>query len=138
VTLHRLGWSGLWLGVRVAGWRLVVPVLKRVLPAERLVRRMAAPPGHMGRAIDQGLLERLVRGLFRGRDDVCFDRSLVLYRYLARAGRSPRLLLGFSSEGDGIIGHAWVEVEGQRLLEPPESIARWTSVVAFDAAGGRV
>ena len=48
----------------------------------------------------------------------CWKRALVLHRFLALKGIESKVNFGLRKEADGkLIGHAWLEHEGQPLLE---------------------
>jgi len=108
-------------------------VLKRTLALERLVRLMWLAPG--GNARDSGRERRTIRivaRLARTSGGNCLERSLVLYRYLARANADPHLVVGMARP-DEYLGHVWVTVDGQPLLETPETLGGYTEVVTFRA-----
>lgn len=126
-----------WLAARALGWLCVLPVLKRTLALERLVRLMwlapsgsARDPGHERRTI--GIVARLSRTSGGN----CLERSLVLYRYLARANADPRLVVGMARP-DEYLGHVWVTVDGQPLLETPETLGGYADVVTFRDGGAQ-
>jgi hypothetical protein len=129
-----------WLLTRMAGWALVVPFLKFMLPLPRLVRLMT-PRRRRPEAGAQARVERLTSllygtGAFRLSDN-CLERSLVTFRYLAATDAAPTLVAGMRGEGNGYLGHAWVTVEGAPVHDPPSLIATLTPIVAF-ADDGRV
>jgi hypothetical protein len=145
---HRLGIVGgllrsprdLSLLVRMAGWALVVPVLKFVLPLPRLVR-LVTPHRRRGREDAHARIVRLTSllygtGAFRLSDN-CLERSLVTFRYLAAADAAPTLVVGMRGEDNGYLGHAWVTVDGAPVHDPPSLVATLAPVVAF-APDGRV
>jgi len=50
---------------------------------------------------------------------ICWKRAAVLHRYLARSGTPTRIIFGVRSETGGKVdGHAWLEANGQPILEP--------------------
>jgi hypothetical protein len=119
-------------------WVLLLPALKRLLPLPRLARLMWAAPAASRRADADDVLA--LAGMLthyrplpsRGN---CLERSLLAYRYLARAGLEPSLIVGVAgSDGGGLAGHAWVELAGVPLREP-EGVERFTRVVAFVSEG---
>ena len=131
-----------WLALRMLGWRLVLPVLKRALPLPRLVRLMWAGPGPgappSGRLARIAELARIVyRSQHHSRAGNCLERSLVLYRYLSAAGADPQLLVGLRPDGAAPRGHAWVTVNGVEIEEPPEALEGLARVVAFGDGGSR-
>jgi hypothetical protein len=131
-----------WLALRMLGWRLVLPVLKRALPLPRLVRLMWAGAGEdappSGRLVRIAELARIVyRSEHHSRAGNCLERSLVLYRYLSAAGADPELLVGLRADGAAPRGHAWVTVNGVEVEEPPEALEGLARVVAFGDGGSR-
>jgi hypothetical protein len=46
---------------------------------------------------------------------MCLRRSLLLYRFLRRAGLPARLCIGVRRENDALQGHAWIEIEGRHF-----------------------
>jgi Transglutaminase-like superfamily len=132
--------ADLWLALRMAGWRLVLPPLKRRLPVTRLVRLMwkgeRSRPVTPGREARIAELARVVyRSEHASRRGNCLERSLVLYRYLSAAGADPQLVVGLRSGEAAVRGHAWVAVRGQPVEEPPQSLAGLTHVVSFRGDG---
>jgi hypothetical protein len=79
---------------------------------------------------------RIVARLSRTSSENCLERSLVLYRYLARANADPELVIGMAKP-DEYLGHVWVVVNEQPLLETPESLGPYTEVVRFGRGGAR-
>jgi Transglutaminase-like superfamily len=84
-------------------------------------RRQRRPPLSAGDTHD-GL--RLGRAVVRTlsllpTDSRCLMRSLVLLTLLVRRGSPSALVIGVLPTGDGeLLAHAWIEVDGQPLLEP--------------------
>jgi hypothetical protein len=128
-----------WLVVRMLGWSLVLPLLKRALPLPRLVELLQADA-----RVDQRnprreeRLSALSEWVFRARPrrsrDNCLDRALVTYRYLGRAGASPTIVVGIARQ-DSIAGHVWVTVDGKPIHDDPEGIGGFASVAAFAPDG---
>jgi hypothetical protein len=113
-------------------------VLKRTLPLERLVRLMWLPP--RGIARDPGREQRTIRvvsRLSRASGGNCLERSLTLYRYLARASADPRLVAGMARPGE-YVGHVWVTVDGRPLLETPETLRTYEEITTFGEGGRRI
>jgi hypothetical protein len=50
--------------------------------------------------------------------DTCLYRAVGRYSTLRRLGAPVRFVMGVRREGDGLAGHAWVEVGGEVVLEP--------------------
>jgi hypothetical protein len=108
---------------------LVVKLALVVAGARRIVRviswRAGVPPLH--HAASPSDIERLARRIttaaafFPGRAR-CLEQSLVLWAMLRRSGIDARLRLGVRPHP--FEAHAWVELDGQAILEDPEKVAR--------------
>jgi len=123
------------VALRGIGWLTALPVLKHVMPLPTLTRLMWR--GGKGRRRQRRREQRaaaIVGGLSRRAGGNCLERSLLLYRVLSRLNADPVLVAGMGKSGD-FIGHAWVEVEGETLLESPQSLAPYVEVVRFGADG---
>jgi hypothetical protein len=130
--------KALLLAVRMAFWALVLPILKRVVPLQRLVRTMQ-DGGHGSRdcAYERQIVvlsSLLARRPPRFRAN-CLERSLLAYRFLARANADPRLVVGVRSGENGIMGHAWVTVDGEPIHDSPASVLGFSEVVEFAPEG---
>jgi Transglutaminase-like superfamily len=131
-----------WLALRMAGWRLVLPVLKGRRPITRLVRLMWK--GERARPVTperEARIAELARVVYRSehasRQGNCLERSLVLYRYLSAAGADPQLVVGLRSGEAAVRGHVWVTVRGEPVEEPPQSLKGLTRVVSFRGDGSQ-
>jgi Transglutaminase-like superfamily len=130
----------LWLLIRMAGWAVIVPVLKFLLPLPRLVRLVT--PRSRRRAADSSRVLRLTSllygtGAFRLSDN-CLERSLITFRYLAAADAAPTLVVGVRGEDQGYVGHAWVTVGGDPVHDSPALVATLAPIVVFTADGRTV
>jgi len=132
--------ADIWLGARILGWAAFVRVAKYAVPLRALVR-IASPVPRLGiRDLNQerrialfsDWASRLVRPRTRGN---CLERSLVSYRYLLRAHADPRLVIGFRHGEHGVLGHAWVLVDGQPLSDSPAVVAEYEVAMSFDSGG---
>ena len=129
--------ADLWLAVRTLGWMCVLPVLKRSMALPRLVRLMWLPARLPRRRSErERQATRIVGRLSRASGGNCLERSLILYRYLARAGSDPRLVVGMAKPDD-FLGHVWVTVDGQPVLDSPETLREYTEVVRFGVGGAQ-
>jgi len=68
---------------------------------------------------------------------ICWKRGAVLHRYLSRNGITTRFIFGVRNDAGGkVAGHAWLESEGEPILEsaPPEYVVtyRFPSNERFD------
>jgi hypothetical protein len=121
---------------RVFGWLCVLPVLKRSLALDRLVRLMWLPPrGARDPVREQRTISTVAR-LSRASGGNCLERSLVLYRYLARGNADPRLVVGMARP-DEYLGHVWVAVDSRPLLETQETLEAYAEVVRFGRDGAQ-
>jgi len=69
------------------------------------------------------------------RDRDCLQRSLLLYRVLSRASADPTLIVGFHRTNDRILGHAWVVVDGESIIEPEADLSRFSVTLRFGSRG---
>jgi hypothetical protein len=129
-----------WLAARIFGWAAFVRLAKYAVPLRTLVQ-IVSPTPHPGTrdprreqriALFADWASRIVRPTTRGN---CLERSLVAYRYLVRAHADPRLVIGFRRGDDGVLGHAWVLVDGQPLGDSPAAVAEYHVAMSFDAGG---
>ena len=60
---------------------------------------------------------------------VCWKRAAVLHRYLSQSGITTRIIFGVRNETGGkVAGHAWLEADGQPILEsaPPDYVVTYS------------
>jgi hypothetical protein len=102
-----------WL-LKRGGWKRVRATLERQRPA-----RTRRPPSK--RRIAQ--VERAVLSAcdWQIRPTACLPRSIVAYRLLLKAGVQAQLNIGFRVP---ILGHAWVEVDGQAIADDMTPLER--------------
>ena len=133
--------SDAWLAIRMALWRLAVPLLKWLLPLPRLARLMWATGTGAKRdpAREQTIvaLSEALCGPHGGRIlDNCLERSLVSYRFLSQAGAEPELAFGMARDkSDPVGGHAWVRLDGEPVHDSNASLERFEEIGAFGPAG---
>ena len=127
------------LGCRMASWSLAVPFLKHALPLPTLVRLAWAKPRGVSRPGREREIAQLAwwtsRVQPRRFPDNCLERSLVTYRFLARAGARPRLVTGVGRLGGEIVGHVWVTVEDEPVHDSAESLRPYGMLVEFGEGG---
>ncbi|HEV7701085.1 MAG TPA: lasso peptide biosynthesis B2 protein [Pyrinomonadaceae bacterium] len=134
---HRPGSA--FLLIRMAGWVGLVTVLSRLLTLPRVAQVMrlgrrgvtSRNKGDNIAARDDlaGLLDMLLRTKFLCFTPTCWKRALVLQRYLALSSIESEVVFGVRKEKDNrLIGHAWLEANGQPLLEsdPPDYVKTFT------------
>ena len=126
------------LVLRMLAWRLALPLLKRAIPLSALARLMSprrSAPGSQEKVIELATWLYGPRAVSDGRN--CLERSLLLYRYLARIEPRTRLLVGFRPGERGVEGHAWVAVGERRIGAIPDERGEFTPTVEF-GPGGRI
>ena len=123
-----------WLLVRMAWWVAVLSAMARVYSLPRALeivagnqnRRSGAALNHedLARAIDLLLSADVL--IFK---PICWKRAAVLHRYLSRNGTPTKILFGVRNESGGKVdGHAWLEADGQPILEkdPPNYVVTYS------------
>ena len=128
------------LAARSLAWALVLPGLKHVISVKSLAAAMHLPTRRTIRDPDRERRiitfahwgARLTRWNSGGN---CLERSLIAYRYLCAAGAKPTLVIGVGREAAGVIGHAWVLVDGRLVGEPQSAVDSYTPAFAFGPDG---
>src|SRR6185436_239268 len=123
-----------WLLVRMAWWVAVLSVTTRCYSLPRALRivagnatRQSVPlktQDELARAIDLLLSADVL--MFK---PICWKRAAVLHRYLSRNGIRTRIIFGVRNDAGGMFdGHAWLEANGQPILEktPPEYVVTYS------------
>jgi hypothetical protein len=131
----------LWLALRMAAWRVILPALKRRMRLPKLIHLMwreapAEPAGPEREARVARLAAMVFRSEHPYRYGNCLERSLVLCRYLSAAGSDPQLLVGMRRGENELEGHAWVVARGHAVGETPESLEGYGRVVGFRGGSG--
>ena len=112
------------LSARMALWIVLVSLLARALALPR-AHRLTSTRVRCDVAVDPAVPARLARTIDRllGLDlfvfrPSCWRRAMVLQRFLALRGIESRVNFGVQQKADGLVhGHAWLEHQGQPLLE---------------------
>lgn len=126
--------------LRILGWRVALPILKRAVPVRTLAGWMSAaglpspgvsPDTRLARV--DALRQMLTRGGRVVMSGNCLERSLVLYRFLGEVGAEPKLVMGVNKAGGAVGGHAWIELDGEPIEDTPE--VRFAPVLVFGAGG---
>src|SRR5262245_54428818 len=119
----------------MAWWVMVLSIAARRYPLPRALEIVAGRQSDGPLVTDALTQERLARTIdlllsadvwvFR---PICWKRAGVLHRYLSRSGTPTRIIFGVRNDTSGnVTGHAWLEAEGQPILEstPPEYVATY-------------
>jgi Transglutaminase-like superfamily len=130
---------------RMAWWVVVLSIAARRFPLPRALQIVAGPDDRPA-IIDPARQEKLARllDLLLSADvwmfkPSCWKRAAVLHRYL----KQTRIIFGVKNDPAGkVTGHAWLEVEGEVILEktPPEYVTtyRFPSNEHFDPQLARI
>jgi transglutaminase superfamily protein len=127
-----------WLLVRMAAWAAVLPVLKHVMRLDTLARLMWRDRSRTGRVDREKVLafSRLLARPVAPGEGTCYERGLLVYRFLSQRGADPRLVVGVKNVDDAVTGHAWVMVDGTAVGES-ETVDEFVPVVAYGRDGRR-
>jgi Transglutaminase-like superfamily len=120
---------------RMAWWVVVLSIAARRYSLPRALEIVAGRRSDNPVMTDTVSQERLARAidlvlstdvwLFK---PICWKRAGVLHRYLSRNGTQTRIIFGVRNDRSGkVTGHAWLEAEGQPILETtrPEYVATY-------------
>jgi hypothetical protein len=131
--------AGAWLLARMVAWRCALPLLKRTLPLQRLVRIAATSRRRHPFSAEQVVAaSHRLFGTRTVASSDCLERSLLTYRFLAEGGAEPELVCGLRRSDRELIGHAWVVLGGAPIDERSDAIAGYSTLLAFDASGARL
>jgi hypothetical protein len=117
---------------------VLLGLLKHFVPVKWLARwAWTSPAGTRNREAERRLTASIIRvsQLISLRDRDCLQRSLLLYRVLSRASADPTLVVGFHRTNDRILGHAWVVVDGESVIEPEADLCRFSVTLRFGSRG---
>ena len=121
---------------RMALWVSILSLLVKLQPLPRALELVAARSKGSSDEPPQETTQRLARAMdILLRTDlfvfkpICWKRAAVLHRYLLRNGIPTRIIFGVRNDTGGKVdGHAWLEVNGQPILEktPPEYVVTYS------------
>lgn len=124
-----------WLMLRMAWWVAVLSVMARTYSLPRALEIVAGKQNG-GRSVEALNREELARtiDLLLSADvlvfkPICWKRAAVLHRYLLRNGTPTKIIFGVRNEAGGKFdGHAWLEADGQPILEkdPPNYVVTYS------------
>lgn len=128
------------LMAKACGWAFVLPMIKHCVGVNGLATMMRKSP--QDRPRDRAREIRIVTfarwsaRLARWRSGGnCLERGLIAYRYLCEAGADPMLVVGIGRGERGVVGHAWVLIEGCPVGESSSALGMYTPVFAFASTG---
>ena len=113
-----------WLMARMATWVMVLSGLVNFCSLPRALRLVSTGTRtkRKEKAADRVELSTAIDAVLGADFFVlkpnCWKRATVLHRYLALRGVATKIVFGLRKEADGELkGHAWLEAEGQPILE---------------------
>src|SRR5262245_59114239 len=121
-----------WLLLRMAWWVVVVSATARCYSLPRALRIVAGNQKTAPEAVNREDLARAIDLLlsadFLMFKPICWKRAAVLHRYLSRNGTPTRIMFGVRNESGKVDGHAWLEADGQPILEstPPNYVVTYS------------
>jgi Transglutaminase-like superfamily len=124
-----------WLLLRMAWWVVVLSATARVYSLPRALQIVAGNKNgkQLAQTTNENELARAIDLLlsvdFLMFTPVCWKRAAVLHRYLSHSGIPTRIIFGVRNETGGkVAGHAWLEHDGQPILEsaPPEYVVTYS------------
>ncbi len=108
---------------RMAAWVCILSALVRLRPLPSALKIVAGKPRQTQASLDAPQkLARAIDLLLNTNVFVfkpnCWKRSAILHRYLALNGIATRIVFGVRPDvAGGIDGHAWLEADGEPILE---------------------
>jgi len=124
-----------WLMLRMAWWVAVLSAMARAYSLPRALEIVAGKQngGRSGEALNREELARTIDLLLSADvlvfKPICWKRAAVLHRYLSRNGTTTKIIFGVRNETGGKFdGHAWLEADGQPILEkdPPNYLVTYS------------
>ena len=121
-----------WLLLRMAWWVAVLSALARFYSLPRALRIVAGNQPHSRKEVDREELARAIDLLLSADvlifKPICWKRAAVLHRYLSRNGTPTKIIFGVRNESGNVDGHAWLEADGQPILEkdPPNYVVTYS------------
>ena len=123
-----------WLLLRMAWWVAVLSVTARCYSLPRALQIVAGNQtkySHGAKTQDElaSTIDLLLSADVLMFKPICWKRAAVLHRYLSRNGIPTRIIFGVRNEAGGMVdGHAWLEANGQPILEktPPQYVVTYS------------
>ncbi|MEN3329430.1 MAG: Transglutaminase-like superfamily [Acidobacteriota bacterium] len=120
--------------LRMAWWVAVLSAMARAYSLPRALEIVAGNKNRRsGAALNREELARTIDLLLSADilmfTPVCWKRAAVLHRYLSRNGTPTKIIFGVRNETGGKFdGHAWLEADGQPILEkdPPNYVVTYS------------
>jgi hypothetical protein len=113
-------------------------VLQRLLSLPRLLKVFDPRTVRASKArVSLDRLAWLTRNLLKVtfRDRYCMKQSVLLFHFLRKWGYPVRLHFGVAKRDAELIGHAWVEVDGEPFAEYGDPLETYRITYSYPAAG---
>lgn len=112
-------------------WNFSIQLLLVFFPVKRVTRWIMQPRRRLKLDAEDitRYLSWLIRLKFIQIKGDCLALSLLYCRYFLMIGAKPTLFIGFKDDE----GHAWVEVSGEVISEPPANSHNFTPVLMLPA-----
>ncbi len=130
----------------LVGWAVAARLLLGALPLPKAfaARRWLIPLARLPvlrcgvHRLDATELGRAVSLATRatGSSRPCLPRSYVASVMLAARGLCPVVVIGMRREGERLAGHAWIELDGEVILESAEAARGHVSMMRFELSPG--
>jgi hypothetical protein len=131
--------SDSWLIIRMLGWALILPILKRIVPLRTLAKLVWSGRQMPVRNFEQeqkiATVIRWIYVFIFSNEKSCVQRSLLLYRYLSLSHSDPRLYTGMRRDQNNWKGHAWILVDGKPFGEFDSKIEDFKPLFSFGEHG---
>ena len=119
--------------LRMAWWVAVLSATARFYSLPRALEVVAGNPKQSSTALNREDLARTIDLLLSADvlvfNPICWKRAAVLHRYLSRNGTKTKIIFGVRNDSGGKFdGHAWLEADGQPILEkdPPNYVVTYS------------
>ena len=140
--LRNLSKTSLSEAVRILGWACVMPILKRAIPLQTLVRLVRRTGGRHRDGVREDQIVTFARWACRitrwSSGGNCLERGLIAYRFLGAINAQPTLVVGIGRGEGAMRGHAWVVIDGRPVGEHPATLGEYTPVLTFGPDGSRL
>jgi Transglutaminase-like superfamily len=131
--------SDFWLLTRMAGWAIVLPILKRIVPLKTLAGLLYSSQSGPRDAEQEQKIATIVRWFYVfafSREKSCLQRSLLLYRFLSLSHSEPELITGLKRDQNSKWkGHAWILVDGKAFGDFESKMEDFRPLLSFEKSG---
>ena len=113
------------LFIRIGLWVYIVPLLYKILSLPVLMKLLTPQKETVDKLTPELLSKceiihkyctRILREDPDNMGKMCLRRSLVVYRFLRLYGVPAVFYVGVRKEGEGLVGHAWIEINDEHFM----------------------